>query len=113
MPQLFDRPRNRLDKKRADGTKAAFRKAARSEQALFGDDTHESLLTNQEKHLLKQFRDGTLLTEKNSAVRAHGHGTYTDEESRQIQLGGSTGGLMRQLLDYWRSPEPSRSVTSV
>ena len=50
--------------------------------------------------------DGTLLERTNDAIMAYGHGTlrsaHGDEE---LEIGGSTGGLSRCLLDGYLEPD--------
>ena len=53
---------------------------------------------------LQALQDGSLLTKTNHAIAAYGHGTLctTDET---LEIGGSTGGITRFLLDGYEEPD--------
>ena len=49
--------------------------------------------------LLPLFRDGTLLRRANDAIFSFGHGRLRDAHDRELDIGGSTGGVARSLID--------------
>ena len=48
--------------------------------------------------------DGSLLRRTNDAVAAFGHGTLRQGDER-VEIGGSTGGVTRFLLDGYAEPD--------
>ena len=64
---------------------------------------HERRLTLREKQLLEDHASGKLQRDANSAMIAYGHGTLRSEDgSRSLALGGSTGGRTRAIIDNWK-----------
>ena len=60
-------------------------------------------LADWEQENLTLLENGTMLCRTNHAVAAYGHGTLRhDDES--IEIGGSTGGVSRLLLDNYAEP---------
>ena len=49
--------------------------------------------------------DGSLLRRTNEAVAAFGHGTLRRVGGERIEVGGSTGGVSRFLLDGYTEPD--------
>ena len=49
--------------------------------------------------------DGSLLRDTNHAVAAYGHGTLRRNDGEILEIGGSTGGLTRCLLDGKDEPD--------
>ena len=62
-------------------------------------------LDEHERRLLADFRTGTLLRERNSAVLAYGHGKLVDERGVVVEIGGSTGGMTRKLMNTYAEPD--------
>ena len=102
-PQLSDRPWNRLSRKRTQDAKTALREAKAAWRTAEKCDGRS--LTERQNPLLEQLRDGSLIRERDAAVKAYGHGTYTGENNEQIQIGGSTGGRTRRVADGYPSPK--------
>ena len=48
--------------------------------------------------------DGSLLRRTNDAVAAYGHGTLRHGDET-VEIGGSTGGVTRFLLDGYAEPD--------
>ena len=48
--------------------------------------------------------DGSLLRRTNDAVAAYGHGTLRQGDET-VEIGGSTGGVTRFLLDGYAEPD--------
>ena len=57
-----------------------------------------------EKKNLQRLEDGSLLRHTNDAVAAYGHGTLRRDDGQTIQIGGSTRGVTRFLLDGCDEP---------
>ena len=62
-------------------------------------------LDQREQENLQQLEDGSLLRRTNEAVAAFGHGTLGREDGGTIEIGGSTGGVTRFLLDGNAEPD--------
>ena len=58
-----------------------------------------------EKKNLKELENGSLLRRTNSAVAAYGHGTLRRDDGQTMQIGGSTRGVTRLLLDGCAEPD--------
>ena len=59
-----------------------------------------------ERENLRKLEDGSLLQRTNEAVAAYGHGTLRHGDER-LEIGGSTGGVTRFLLDGYTPPDVS------
>ena len=57
-----------------------------------------------QKKNLQRLQDGSLLRHTNDAVAAYGHGTLRRDDGQTIQIGGSTRGVTRFLLDGCDEP---------
>ena len=57
-----------------------------------------------DKKNLQMLEDGSLLRRTNEAVAAFGHGTLRHGNER-VEIGGSTGGVTRVLLDGYAEPD--------
>ena len=58
-----------------------------------------------QKKNLRQLHDGSLLRPSNDAVAAYGHGTLRRDDGQTMQIGGSTRGVTRLLLDGCVEPD--------
>ena len=56
-------------------------------------------LTRWQTDLLEQYDSGVLLQKLNSAIAAWGHGRLRSETGDHLDIGGSTGGGSRRLID--------------
>ena len=56
--------------------------------------------------LLEDYDSGRLMRELNNAKVAWGHGRLRDEVGRYMDIGGSTGGVSRRIIDRWTPPDP-------
>ena len=71
-------------------------------------DRHEVYyrdLERWEQENLRRLEDGSLLRHTNEAVAAYGHGTLRRDDGETIEIGGSTGGITRFLLDGYAEPD--------
>ena len=67
-------------------------------------DTHH--LTGPQQQNLAMLEDGTLLERTNEAIAAYGHGKLRSPHgAEELEIGGSTGGLSRYLLDGYQEPD--------
>ena len=55
--------------------------------------------------LLEDFRSGRLMMELNERKVAWGHGRLRDEAGGHMDIGGSTGGGSRRIIDDWEPPD--------
>ena len=62
-------------------------------------------LEHWEQENLRRLQDGSLLRHTNEAVAAYGHGTLRREDGASIEIGGSTQGVTRFLLDGCAEPD--------
>ena len=61
--------------------------------------------SSHQQRLLERLESGELLWRMNSAVGKWGHGRLeTPDGAHCVHIGGSTGGLTRELLDKWQPP---------
>ena len=58
-----------------------------------------------EQENLLRLEDGSLLRHTNDAVAAYGHGTLRRDDGETMEIGGSTGGITRFLLDGYAEPD--------
>ena len=65
-------------------------------------------LTSRQTDLLKRYESGVLRDELKKAVAAYGHGCLRSEDGDILNIGGSTGGVTRCLIDDWRKPDCQR-----
>ena len=61
-------------------------------------------LTSWQTDLLERYDSGVLLQELNSAIAAWGHGRLRSEAGDHLDIGGSTSGGSRRLIDGWVMP---------
>ena len=62
-------------------------------------------LTPRQTDLLERYDSGTLLEELNGAIAAWGHGRLRSEAGEHLDIGGSTGGGSRRIIDGWTPPD--------
>ena len=55
--------------------------------------------------LLDKYENGELLTIRNNAIEALGHGRLINARGETLDIGGSTGGGSRRILDSWHPPD--------
>ena len=66
-------------------------------------DLHD--LDRWERDNLRSLENGSLLRRTNDAVAAYGHGTIRRDDGETMEIGGSTGGITRFLLDGYAEPD--------
>ncbi len=52
--------------------------------------------------MLQKFDNDELRVNRNNAVLALGHGQLRNQRGDTMDIGGSTGGASRRILDSWR-----------
>ena len=60
--------------------------------------------SREQKALLRKLDDGTLLAEANRLTRLSGHGRLRRSDDSFVDIGGSTGGYVRCVLEDWAPP---------
>ena len=61
--------------------------------------------TRRQFDLLQKWESGELRTKRNEAVAALGHGRLRNRRGDCLDIGGSTGGESRRVLDSWKPPD--------
>ena len=64
-------------------------------------------LNRQQQEVLRQYRNDQLRQEANRFTMASGHGRLKRKDDSFVDIGGSTGGFVRVVLDDWEKPELS------
>ena len=91
-------------KRAAAQAKLEYRKTCMLRRRLDRGEVEERNLEWWQKHNLQMLMDGSLLRRTNEAVAAFGHGTLR-QGGESIEIGGSTGGVTRFLLDGYAEPD--------
>ena len=91
-------------KRAAAQAKMEYRKTCMLYRRLNEGQISEGQLNNWQKHNLQKLEDGSLLRCSNAAVAAFGHGTLRNDGDT-LEIGGSTGGVTRFLLDGRTEPD--------
>ena len=66
--------------------------------------------SSHQQRLLKRLESGELLREMNIAVAEWGHGRLEFPDGHFVDIGGSTGGWTRKLVDDWAAPSFECSI---
>ena len=61
--------------------------------------------TQNELEVLQQWDMGQLRYLLNTAILALGHGRLQNARGEYLEIGGSTGGGSRRILDRWQAPD--------
>lgn len=91
-------------KRTAATAKLDYRKTCMLRRRLDRGQVQERDLAWWELENLRKLEDGSLLRRTNEAVAAFGHGTLRQGDER-VEIGGSTGGVTRFLLDGYAEPD--------
>ena len=92
-------------KRHAAQAKLEYRRTCMLRRKLDRGQVQERDLGWWEQESLRMLEDGSLLLRTNEAVAAFGHGTLRREDGATIEVGGSTGGVSRFLLDGHVEPD--------
>ena len=71
-----------------------------------GSSEMRQRLSSRQTVLLEQYESGRLMKELNEAKVAWGHGCLCSEDGVTLEIGGSTGGGSRIVIDDWAPPAP-------
>ena len=58
-----------------------------------------------QREILQQFDNGDLIRDFNKTVTEVGHGRLWNTNGQFLDIGGSTGGAARRILDKWQPPD--------
>ena len=93
-------------KKRAVEAKFEYRRTCYLRRRLDEGKLDRRHLTGPQQQNLAMLDNGTLLERVNDAIMAYGHGTLRSAQGDdELEIGGSTGGLSRYLLDGYQEPD--------
>ena len=70
-----------------------------------GRGASQPAFSSWQKKLLQQWDSSELRQELNKAVSAWGHGRLRSAHGRHLDIGGSTGGESRRIIDGWVPPD--------
>ena len=105
-PQSAAEPAAQARLKRAAAqAKLEYRKTCILRRRLDRGQVEKRDLTPREQENLRRLEDGSLLRRTNEAVAAFGHGTLRRASGETLEVGGSTGGVTRFLLDGKAEPD--------
>ena len=102
---VADRAAQARLKRAAAQAKLDYRKTCMLRRKLDRGQVEEGDLAWWERENLRKLQDGSLLRLTNEAVAAFGHGTLRRVGGERIEIGGSTGGVTRFLLDGNAEPD--------
>ena len=72
-----------------------------------GEAADHEELTSKQLALLELFDSGFLLQEANRLTKLAGHGRIHKSQREWMDIGGSTGGFVRTVLEDWAPPDLS------
>ena len=94
-----ERARRRKLKQEKQCAKGRWRQARTFHNRIEAGRVRLEHLQPYERQLVNGFRDDSLRLVANAAVRQHGHGAIIGEDGSFTQIGGSTKGPLREVLD--------------
>ena len=62
-------------------------------------------LSPKQQQVLKEYESGELRRKANNLTMMSGHGRLKKEDDSFVDIGGSTGGFVRTVLDDWEPPD--------
>ena len=62
-------------------------------------------LNPNQQRLLREYQSGELRKQANKLTMISGHGRLKKEDHSFVDVGGSTGGFARTVLDDWEPPD--------
>ena len=114
-------PGERTDKEKTQVRDAQMARASlrrgkmleRLQQKLFqgeeakGKGKRKAVLTlsAKQQQVLKEYESGELRRKANNLTMKSGHGRLKREDESFVDIGGSTGGFVRTVLDDWEPPD--------
>ena len=88
-----------------DRTRARMLDALQTDSKHPEDYSASEFLSKKAVALLRDLDNGKLLDEANRLTRLSGHGRLRKSNGEFIDIGGSTGGFVRTVLDDWEPPD--------
>ena len=95
-------------KREAHIARARLRRGAmlqRLQEKISNGTKRRRPLNSEQSRLLQDFESGKLRREANDWTFMFGHGRLRREDGTFVDIGGSTGGFVRTVLDDWESPD--------
>ena len=92
-------------KRKAAQAKLDYRMTCMLRRKLDHGQVERRHLQPWQKKNLRRLQDGSLLRHTNDAVAAYGHGTLRREDGASLEIGGSSQGDTRFLLDGCAEPD--------
>ena len=77
----------------------------RYRQDPHGRGQEQPTFTHRQWNLLEKWDCGELLKTRNRAIVALGHGRLVNAQGDHMDIGGSTGGGSRRIIDSWQPPD--------
>jgi predicted rRNA methylase YqxC with S4 and FtsJ domains len=62
-------------------------------------------LNTKQLRVLEEYQSGELRRKANKLTMVSGHGRLKKEDDSFVDIGGSTGGFVRTVLDDWEPPD--------
>ena len=81
------------------------KRLARARDAPERRGASQPALSERQEELLRQWRSGQLRVQRNTAAAAAGHGRLESATGDYMDIGGSTGGGSRRVVDSWLPPD--------
>ena len=95
-------------KREAHMARARLRRGAmlqRLQEQLSKGTKRRRPLNSEQSRLLQDFESGKLRREANDWTLISGNGRLRNEDGTFVDIGGSTGGFVRTVLDDWELPD--------
>ena len=105
LAELLSADRQQNLKRFAAQAKLNYRMTCLLRRKLDNGHVERRHLQPWQKKNLRQLQDGSLLRRTNDAVAAYGHGTLRREDGASLEIGGSSQGVTRFLLDGCAEPD--------
>ena len=62
-------------------------------------------LNPKQQQIWQEYKNGELRRQANKLIMVSGHGRLENEDHSFVDIGGSTGGFVRTVLDDWEAPD--------
>ena len=77
----------------------------RLQEKLSQGDKSRRPLNPKQLRVLQEYQSGELRRQANKLTMISGHGRLKKEDDSFVDIGGSTGGFVRTVLDDWEAPD--------
>ena len=97
----------------AQMARARMRRGAmleRLQEKLSQGDKSRRPLNPKQLRVLQEYQSGELRRKANNLTMKSGHGRLKKEDDSFVDIGGSTGGFVRTVLDDWEPPDLAEFV---